>query len=39
MEIDMEKHNVVVFKPYAFKVGEKLNIEDGPRKGDWRIIS
>mgnify|MGYP006918515524 FL=1 len=38
MEIDMEKHNVVVFKSYAFKVGEKLNIEDGPRKGDWEVI-
>ncbi len=38
LEIIMGKHDVVVFKPYPFKVGEKLNIEDGPRRGDWEVI-
>ena len=34
----MGKHDVVVFKPYPFRVGEKLNIEEGPRRGDWEVI-
>ncbi|MBU0994061.1 MAG: hypothetical protein KJ737_16330 [Proteobacteria bacterium] len=28
---------VVKFKPYPFKTGEKIHIEDGPRKGDWEV--
>ena len=38
MEIVMGKHDIVAFKPYPFKMGEKLNIEDGPRRGDWEVI-
>ena len=34
----MEEHNVTIFSPYAFKVGQKINIADGPRKGDWEVI-
>jgi hypothetical protein len=34
----MEKFNVEIFKPYAFEVGQKIRIEDGPRKGDWEVI-
>jgi len=30
--------NVIVFKPYAFVGGEKIHIEDGPRRGDWEVI-
>jgi hypothetical protein len=38
MEIDIGEHNVVGFRLYPFKVGEK-NLVDGPRKGDWEVIS
>ena len=34
----MSKHNVTVFKPYSFKEGQKINISEGPRKGDWEVI-
>ena len=36
--IDMEKHDVVVFRPYPFEKGQKLHIEYGPRSGDWEVI-
>ena len=38
MEKEMETHDVVIFKPYAFSVGQKLHIDGGPRKGDWEVI-
>lgn len=34
----MEKHNVCIFKPYPFEVGEKITIVSGPRRGDWEVI-
>jgi len=34
----MEKHEVTVFRPYPFGVGEKITIESGPRRGDWEVI-
>ena len=34
----MEADKVVYFKPYPFIVGQKLNIQGGPRKGDWEVI-
>jgi hypothetical protein len=34
----MEKADIVIFKPYPFAVGQKIFIEDGPRKGDWEVI-
>ncbi len=34
----MEKHDVVVFKPYGFQVGQKIHIEGGPRRGDWEVV-
>ena len=34
----MSKHNVAVFKPYPFQTGQKINISDGPRKGDWEVV-
>ena len=34
----MGKHDVLIFKPYPFEKGQKLNIEHGPRKGDWEVI-
>ena len=35
----MEKHDVVIFKPYPFEVGQKLPIDSGPRSGDWEVIN
>ncbi len=34
----MPAHNVTVFKPYSFEVGQKINISDGKRKGDWEVV-
>jgi len=34
----MAKHDVTRFKPYPFKTGQKIHIDDGPRKGDWEVI-
>lgn len=33
----MAIHNVTVFKPYDFHIGQKIVIEGGPRKGDWEV--
>jgi len=35
----MATHDVTVFKPYDFRVGQKLFIEGGPRKGDWEVVA
>jgi hypothetical protein len=34
----MATHKVVEFRPYPFKVGEKIHIDGGPRQGDWEVI-
>ena len=34
----MARHDVTVFKPFPFEIGQKINIESGPRKGDWEVI-
>ncbi len=34
----MEKHNVTIFKTYPFKAGQKINIAEGPRRGDWEVV-
>lgn len=34
----MEKEIVTIFRPYDFAVGQKIYIENGPRKGDWRVL-
>jgi hypothetical protein len=28
----------LVFQPYPFQVGQKVFIENGPRRGDWEVI-
>ncbi len=33
----MEKHDVILFKPYPFRAGQKIHIEEGPRRGDWEV--
>ncbi len=30
---------VIFFRRYPFEAGQKLHIEDGPRKGDWEVIA
>ena len=35
----MSKQKVVIFRPYPFRVGEKIRIESGPRRGDWEVVS
>jgi len=34
----MEKTKVIIFKSYPFKVGQKIYIDGGPRKGDWEVM-
>ena len=35
---EMAKHDVAVFRPYPFVVGQKIFIEEGKRRGDWEVI-
>ena len=35
----MALHDVTLFKSYPFRVGQKINISDGPRKGDWEVLA
>jgi hypothetical protein len=35
----MEKHDVTIFSPYPFKVGDKIYIDGGRRKGDWEVVA
>ncbi len=32
------KEEVVFFRQFPFVPGQKIHIEDGPRKGDWEVI-
>ena len=34
----MTQYTVARFTPYPFKLGEKLHILDGPRRGDWEVV-
>jgi len=34
----MPIHQVAVFIPFPFVVGQKINIAEGPRRGDWEVI-
>lgn len=31
------EHDVTLFKPYPFTMGQKIRIEDSKRAGDWEI--
>ena len=35
----MKKHDVTVFSPYPFKVGQKIYIDEGRRRGDWKVVA
>ena len=32
------EQQVVFFRQYPFQVGQKIHIEDGPRRGDWQVV-
>ncbi len=34
----MSGDKVTFFRPYAFEVGQKIRITNGPRGGDWLVI-
>lgn len=34
----MGKETVTIFRPYDFTLGQKIHIQDGPRKGDWKVV-
>lgn len=34
----MQEKRVVRFRCYPFVQGQKIYIEDGPRKGDWVVV-
>ncbi len=33
------EEKIVFFRRYPFRIGQRLHIEDGPRRGDWEVIS
>ena len=38
MDPKKNKHKVTVFTPFEFKEGQKIFIDQGPRKGDWEVV-
>jgi len=34
----MGTDTVMKFRPYPFRVGQKIHIEGGPRGGDWEVL-
>lgn len=34
----MDSQPVTVFRPYPFQEGQKIHIDGGPRRGDWKVI-
>ena len=34
----MTENTVSIFRPYPLKVGQKITIDGGPRKGDWLVV-
>lgn len=34
----MADESIFFFEPYPFRVGQKIHIKTGPRKGDWEVI-
>lgn len=35
----MNKPEILIFKPYPFKPGQRIKIEGGKRAGDWEVIA
>ena len=34
----MGRDKVIKFRPYPFRVGQKIHIEGGPHGGDWEVL-
>ena len=34
----MKENTVTIFRPYPFKTGQRIYIEEGPRYGDWEVV-
>ena len=34
----MPNETVAVFRAFPFEVGQRIYIEDGPRRGDWEVV-
>ena len=34
----MPLHQVTVFNPFPFVLGQRIHIAGGPRGGDWQVI-
>lgn len=34
----MATEQVAAFRPYPFRAGQKITIEEGPRSGDWEVV-
>jgi hypothetical protein len=34
----MPRHQVTVFNPFPFVIGQRIQIAAGPRGGDWQVI-
>ncbi|MDF1577037.1 MAG: hypothetical protein RQ753_01110 [Desulfurivibrionaceae bacterium] len=34
----MTEHEVIVFKEYPLREGQKIHIADGFRHGDWQVV-
>jgi len=32
-------HDVTVFRPFPFAIGQKIRIEDSRRAGDWEVVA
>jgi len=36
--MERDTFDVTLFAPYPFRVGQKIRIQGGKRKGDWEVI-
>jgi hypothetical protein len=34
-----KQEKVLIFRPYPFRIGQKIFIESGPREGDWEVLA
>jgi hypothetical protein len=34
----MDHQPVITFRQFPFEIGQKIYIEDGPRRGDWEVV-
>lgn len=35
----MSEQPIPLFSPYPFSPGQKIRITDGPRQGDWEVVT